>query len=158
MEETLESIPEIRPLGGISSETAAVSEALSLTDEEAARRARDQYREGGIPALRADDRVSPHLHPGEYVVGLRPDATVTRIEQTGDRPVRADGALYVTNHRLLQIGDRLTSIPLNEIAELAMADQRILVTLTDARGVMLDVADPRQLRVLLAAAKSALPA
>jgi hypothetical protein len=39
-----------------------------------------------------------------------------------------------------------------------MADDRILVTLTGSRGVTLDVAEPQQFRVLIAAAKAALRA
>jgi hypothetical protein len=128
---------------------------LGTTDEEAAREARDRYRESGIPALKADELVGRHLDVDERVLGVRAEATMARIDETSKAAVRDDGPLYITDRRLLHLGQRASSIPLSEIDELAMADNRILVTLAGARGVMLDVDEPRQLRVLIAAAKSA---
>jgi hypothetical protein len=49
----------------------------------------------------------------------------------------------------------MESIGLLDIDELSMADDRILVTLVGSRGLTLDVENPHQLRVLIAAAKAA---
>jgi hypothetical protein len=46
-------------------------------------------------------------------------------------------------------------VPLADIAEVAMAGDRILVTIAGSRGLMLDLDGPRQFRVLLAAARAA---
>lgn len=124
-------------------------------DEEAARLARERYREAGIPLLEADELVGPYLGDGERVLGRRERAVLTRVDEGGQSAQREEGALYVTSRRLLHIGERVTSIDLDDVVELAMAEDRILVTLAEARGLMLDVGDPRQFRVLIAAAKSA---
>ena len=129
--------------------------ADGLTDEEAARLAREQYREGGLPVLQPDASITPLLVDGEQVVGWRPEAGLSRVDETTHAVVRDEGPLYVTSDRLLHLGRETTSLPLAEIAELAMADDRILVTMSGSRGLMLDVAAPRQFRVLLAAARTA---
>jgi hypothetical protein len=128
------------------------------TDEEEALRARSRYRRSGIPALDPDPSVGPLLHPDERVFGLRDRAVVRRIEIEQDlrSVVSEEGPLYVTDRRLLQLGERGMSIDLLEIDELTMSDDRILVTLGGSRGVTLDVDSPHQLRVLIAAAKAAL--
>jgi hypothetical protein len=124
-------------------------------DEQAARHAREQYREAGIPLIDPDTTVVPFLADGEQVLGSRPDAAIARVEEATDGAIRDLGPLYVTTRRLLHLGREVSSIDLADILELAMAEDRILVTLAGARGVMLDVSDPRQFRVLIAAAKSA---
>lgn len=129
--------------------------ADGLTDEEAARLAREQYREGGLPILQPDEAITPLLVNGEQVLGWRQEAGLSRVDETTHAVVRDEGPIYVTSNRLLHLGRETTSLPLPEIAELAMADDRILVTISGSRGLMLDVAGPRQFRVLLAAARSA---
>lgn len=125
------------------------------TDEEAARHARDQYRESGIPPLEPDAELAAHLVEDEHLLGIRERASLGRIDEALQAAVRDEGSLYVTNRRLLHIGSQVTSVPLSEIDELAMADDRILVTVAGARGITLDAPYPRHLRVLIAAAKSA---
>ena len=127
-------------------------------DEEAARLAREQYREAGVPLLDADPLIAPYLTDGEHLLGCRETATVARVDEAGQAAVRAAGPLYVTDRRLLHLADEVTSLDLTDVIELAMADDRILITLAGARGVMLDVEDPRQFRVLVAAAKNQLRA
>ncbi len=128
---------------------------LTPTDEEEARRAREQYREVGIPMIESDALIAPHLAAGEQLLGYRPQASLGRVDEATRAAVRDEGPLYVTDRRIVHLGRRTTSIPLADIDELAMADDRILATLSGARGVTLDVDEPRQLRVLIAAAKSA---
>jgi hypothetical protein len=127
----------------------------SATDEEAARRARELYRDAVIPPIAADPAVEPYLAQGESLLGVRSEAVLGRVEEDGRGAVRAEGRLYVTNRRLLHLGERVSSFLLADIVELAMSDERILVTLADSRGATLDISDPRRFRVLVAAAKSA---
>lgn len=134
---------------------ARIDEAQALTDEQQARRAREEYREQGIPELAPDPTVAPHLESQERVLGARSEASVARIDEGTHGAVRDEGPIYVTSARLLHVGERVSSVSLYDIDELAMADDRILVTLTGGRGLMLDVTEPRQFRVLLAAARGA---
>ena len=129
--------------------------ADDITDEEAARLAREQYREEGLPVLQPDSVIAPLLIGGEQVIGWRPQAGLSSIQENTHTVIRDDGRLYVTSTRLLHLGRQTTAVPLAEIDELAMADDRILITLAGSRGLMLDVDLPRQFRVLLAAARSA---
>src|SRR5687768_3552639 len=126
-----------------------------VTDEEAARLDRERYREKGLPVLQPDPMVAPLLVDGETVVGWRQAASLSRVDEITHAVVRDDGPLYVTSERLLHLGGQTTAFDLSDIAELAMADDRLLVTISGSRGLMLDVAGPRQFRVLLAAARSA---
>jgi hypothetical protein len=142
-------------LSGAGSEGSTLDREGTLTDEEAARNARDQFRESGLPLLEPDEDLAAHLVEGEQLLGIRERASLGRIDEALQAAVRDEGSLYVTNQRLLHIGSEVTSVPLSEIDELAMADDRILVTLAGATGVTLDVPYPRHLRVLIAAAKSA---
>lgn len=127
------------------------------TDEQLALRAREQYRESGVPRVAADAFVTPHLKRGEHVLSSREVATLRRVEivEDGRAVVSEQGPLYVTDRRLLHFGSRVQAIRLLDIDELAMAEDRILVTLTGSRGLTLDVENPHQLRVLIAAAKAA---
>ena len=126
-----------------------------ITDEAAARAARTRYREEGLPVLPADAGVAPHLMSGEQVLGWRPEASLGRVDEATHVLAHDGGPAYVTSHRLLHLGHAITAVPLGDIAEVAMAGDRILVTIAGSRGLMLDLAGPRQFRVLLAAARAA---
>lgn len=140
---------------GVPEGTTEVIGELAPTDEEAARQARERYREVGLPMIESDAIIAPYLAVGEKLVGYRPNAGLGRVDESTRAAVRDEGPLYVTDRRIVHLGRQTMSIPLADIDELAMADDRILATLSGARGVTLDVAEPRQLRVLIAAAKSA---
>lgn len=129
----------------------------AVSDEQLALRAREQYKESGIPAITADDSVAPYLEPDERLLWTCDLAIVRRVDvdDEGRGVVTEQGSLYVTDHRLLHFGSRVQAVALLEIDELAMADDRILVTLVGSRGLTLDVDNPHQLRVLIAAAKAA---
>ncbi len=139
-------------------DSAADTHVDAATDEQLALRAREQYRESGIPAIAPDPFIARHLRRGEQVFGMREGAVIGRIDVEDDARavVRETGPLYVTDRRLLHFGSRTQAIRLEDIGELSMADDRILVTLAGSRGVTLDVEDPHQFRVLLAAARTAL--
>ena len=131
--------------------------AASASDEQLALRAREHYKESGVPEVAADDTIAPLLDRQERVLG-GPDMAILRrvdVEEDTRAVLREEGPLYVTDHRLVHIGNHVESISLLDIDELAMADDRILVTLVGSRGLTLDVETPQQLRVLIAAAKAA---
>ena len=134
--------------------THVTTPADETTDEEQARKAREQYREAGLPLIEADETIAPLLAQGEHVIGCWEQATLSRVDEATQSTVHDKGVLYVTNRRLVHVATSTTSLELGDVQELAMADNRILVTLAGARGVMLDVPSPRQLRVLIGAARS----
>jgi hypothetical protein len=144
----------------VEESVVALGNLLSISDEERALRAREQYRESGIPSIGPDPRVDHLLGRDERLLGVREAAVLRRIdvEDEARTVLQEEGPLFVTDQRLLQLGDDVESIKLLDIDELTMADDRILVTLTGSRGVTLDVAEPQQFRVLIAAAKAALRA
>ena len=127
------------------------------SDEQLALHAREQYRESGIPEIEPDALVAAHLDGDERLLWSAGQAIVRRVEIGEDSRtvVSEEGPLYVTDSRLLHFGSRMESIGLLDIDELSMADDRILVTLVGSRGLTLDVENPHQLRVLIAAAKAA---
>jgi len=127
------------------------------SDDQLALRAREQYRETGVPHIAADEFVAPHLEPGEHVLMCRGDVVLRRVDvdDLSRAVVRDQGPLYITDRRLMHFGTETHSVALSDIDELSMADDRILVTLSGSRGITLDVVDPHQLRVLIAAAKAA---
>jgi hypothetical protein len=127
------------------------------SDDQLALRAREQYRETGVPSIAADEFVAPHLEPGEHVLMSRAEVILRRVDvdDLSRAVVRDQGPLYITDRRLMHFGTETHSVALSDIDELSMADDRILVTLSGSRGITLDVVDPHQLRVLIAAAKAA---
>jgi hypothetical protein len=145
--------------------TRALDEASAIVaraeaDDASAREARVRYREYGLPTLDPDDRIAPHLGPSERVVArreaallevlLRPDAATE--EHDGSI---AGGDLYVTTARLLHVGRSLIAIELEAIEEMALAAERLLLTIRDRGGIGLDAGEPRLLRVQIAAAIAA---
>ena len=146
----------LRPSLGAFALNDSGGAAESTSDEQLALRAREQYKESGIPVIEADEVVAPHLDPDERVLWTSSAAVLRRVDVDDDRhPVlREEGPLYVTDRRLLHVGPHVESISLLDIDELSMADDRILLTLVGSRGLTLDVDAPQQLKVLIAAAKA----
>ena len=131
---------------------AAAMERAEL-DEQAAAEARARYRNNGIAPMQAVPDVVAHLHADEELLAMRP---TSQLEDCGSRD-RDDGAttvgsLYLTSRRILQLGRARTSIELRSIDELALAGDRLLLTLRDGRGFALDLPEPRLFRVQVAAA------
>ena len=108
-----------------------------------------------MPVLETDPTLASYLADGETVAARRQEAALGRIDQATGAVAQATGTLYLTNRRLLHIGDEVFSVPLGDLLELAMTEDRILVTLAGGGGVTLDVTDPREFRALIAAAKNA---
>jgi hypothetical protein len=133
-----------------ATETAARIEA----DEAAALEVRDRLQAAPLPTITADDAVRPHLADDEVVHGLRTRAI---LKAPGDdRALGYGGTLYLTSQRLLHLGQVTMNVRLDDIVETSLAGERLLVTLSDGEGLMLDVDRPRQLRAEVAAAIRAL--
>lgn len=129
---------------------AATTVARVEADEAAALEARERYRTGALSSLEPDATVRRHLAPGELVHGLRTSAI---LKAPGDdRALGYGGTLYLTSVRLLHIGQVTVNVQLSDIVETSLAGERLLITLRDAEGVILDVDRPRLLRTEIAAA------
>ena len=123
-------------------------------DEREAFEARALYRTEGLPAIEPDAAISEHIRPGETVVSVRPSSVVSR-HLVGDSTDDYAGRLYLTSQRLVLLGHTDVEIELERIEELALAGERLLVTLTDRTGLSIDADRPRLLRVQIAAALTA---
>jgi hypothetical protein len=119
-------------------------------DEAAALEVRDRLHAAPLPPVAPDDQIGPHLSDGELVHGLRTRAI---LKAPGDdRALGYGGTLYLTSRRLLHIGQVTVNVQLTDIVETSLAGERLLITLSDGEGLVLDVDRPRQLRAEIAAA------
>lgn len=123
-------------------------------DEREADAARRRYREVGLPRLDPDADISAELRPDESVIEVRPAASIGRHVVAHDVEALA-GRLYLTTARLILRGRAALQVELGEVEELALAGERLLVTLTDGTGLDIDAGAPRLLRVQVAAARAA---
>ncbi len=129
---------------------------LVKRDEAAARRVRTRARRRGLSEISRDRNVDPHLGADERLLDRRARAALTRIADDAVSSTTVDGAVYLTDRRLLHLDGTPTSIPLEDIDELAISSERLLITVRASRGVILEVDSPRQFRSKVAAAISAL--
>lgn len=145
-----EDDPAVRDASEILARVAA--------DDAAADEARERYRIGPLPSLDTDPAAAGQLEPGERVVAFRQSAVLDRREPRPEltEPAGLAGRLYVTTRRLLLLGRVRLSIDLAEIEEAVLSGERLLLVLRDGRGMSLETAGPRLLRVELAAARAAL--
>jgi hypothetical protein len=123
-------------------------------DERDAVEARVRYRADGLPVLEVDGPAAERLRSGETVVDARSSTVVSRHlldDGTEDFP----GRLYLTTQRLMVVGQPPLDVELGEIDELALAGERLLVTLRDGTGLTIDASRPRLLRVQIAATLAA---
>jgi hypothetical protein len=123
-------------------------------DEREAFEARGRYRTQGPPRLDPDPAVAERIRPGETVVSIRPSSVISR-HLRGDGIDGHAGRLYLTSQRLILLGRTDVEIGLDQIEELALAGERLLVTLKDGTGLSIDADRPRLLRVQIAAALTA---
>ena len=123
-------------------------------DEREAFDARARYRTDGLPTIEPDGQIAEHLRAGETVFVERPSSVVSR-HQRGDGTDDFAGSLYLTSQRLMLVGHTPFEVGLDQIDELALAGERLLVTLADGTGLSIDAARPRLLRVQIAAALTA---
>jgi hypothetical protein len=123
-------------------------------DERDAFDARARYRTDGLPPIEPDGQIAEHLRTGEAVFVERPSSVVSR-HQRSDGADDFAGSLYLTSERLILVGRTPFEVGLDQIDELALAGERLLVTLADGTGLSIDAARPRLLRVQIAAALTA---
>ena len=123
-------------------------------DERDAVEARNRYRADGLPVLAVDGPIAERLRPGETVVDARTSAVVSR-HLRGDGTDVFPGRLYLTTERLMVVGGATLDVELEQIDELALAGERLLVTLRDGTGLSIDASRPRLMRVQIAAAMAA---
>jgi 6-phosphofructokinase len=134
---------------------SAASSAPTAADETSADEARRRLHEQGIVAIEPDDRIGPLLEPDELVLAVRRSASLERRQRCRDDAPGLSGDLYVTTRRLVHIGRASVAYRLDEILEADVGASHLLLVVAESRGVTIQVADPRLLRVEIAAARSA---
>ncbi len=126
----------------------------SQEDERDAVEARARYQAEGLPRIEADAEVAHRLRTDKNVVDVHHWAVVNR-QPIDDGGEVFPGRLYLTTRRLMLLGHRQLELDLDTIDEIALAGERLLVTLRDATGMTIEAARPRFLRVQIAAALTA---
>ena len=136
---------------------AAEIVARAAADEAAADQAREAYRARAMPALEPDPRIAPLLGPDEHVLAVRRSAMLDRRQAPprSEASTELAGDLYVTSRRLVLVGRLTLSFHLTEIEEAMLSGERLLLVMPGGQGASLDVAQPRLLRVEIAAARVA---
>lgn len=129
---------------------AAAAAGRAEADEAEARDARARLRDAPPSEIPADDRIAPHLEDDELVYDIRP-STILR-PPSDDRALGYGGTLYLTSKRLVHMGQVTINVQLADIAETAIAGERLLITLSNGEGISLDLDRPRLLRTEIAAA------
>ena len=84
----------------------------------------------GCRPSKSTGTIAERLRPGETVVDVRPSAVVSR-HLRGDGTDEFAGSLYLTSQRLMLVGHAPLEVELGQIDELALAGERLLVTLPD---------------------------
>jgi hypothetical protein len=151
------------PSGAVAS-TAGLRDAAAIVarvadDEGAARETRAACRVREIEPIAPDARIAPLVLPGEVVFAVRSSALLDRRQPPAGAAgwsgcLGLAGDLYVTSTRLLLVGRTVVVYDLDEIQEVVVAGERLLLTLRDGAGVIVEVVRPRLLRVEIAAARA----
>ena len=118
-------------------------------DEAAAKLARERLLVMSVPAIEADEAITPHLVEGELVHALRRHAMLKA--PGGDATLGYGGTLYLTSRRLVHLGQVVMSVRLIDIVESSLAGEQLLLTLRDGEGLALELDRPRLLRAEMAA-------
>jgi len=125
-------------------------------DETRADAARRDLREHGFVSIQPDERIGVILAPGEAIAAVRRSVSLERRlapdASGGRRPI---GDLYVTTERLIHLGRDRVEYGLGEISDAVETDGALRLIVGEGRGVELGVADPRLLRVEIAAMREA---
>lgn len=132
--------------------TAAAERAAR--DEADADAARERLRRSPIPVIPADERLAPHLAPGEGVHSERRSAILS--VPGGERALGYGGTLFLTSRRLIHQGQVMVTVQLTDIVETSLAGERLLLALRDGEGLAFDLDRPRRFRAEIAAAMRAL--
>lgn len=127
----------------------ATSTAERITaDEREADALRERLRTTGPTLLEPDGALGHHLLPGEVVHALRQSAILRG--PGSDDGQGFGGMLVLTSIRVAHFGQVTMSIQLGNIVESAVAGERLLLSLGDGEGVVIDCARPRTFRAELA--------
>lgn len=147
-----ESIPEVDELTeeGPALRDASATARRVADDEAAAVAARERLIGSDLASIEPDDRIGPHLQPGELVHDLRRHAILNAPGD--DRALGYGGTLYLTSRRLVHLGQVMMTVQLTDILETSLAGERLLLTLRDGEGFIGDLDRPRELRAEIAAA------
>jgi hypothetical protein len=137
-------LPSVGPRGPVGSD---------LEDEALASAARVRYRADGIVGIEPDLAIRAVLDPDEQLLAVREVATVGSVSTPRERALF--GRLAITTKRLLVLdGQSVTLARLEELDDVTIATNRLLVMLTTGVSFIIDTAQPRLLRVELAAARA----
>ncbi len=117
--------------------------------------ARNRLRERGIVAIEPDERIAALLAPDEVVVAVRPSVRLERRQSPRDAAGGLAGDLYITSQRLVHLGRLRVDYSLDEIRDAIDAPHALRLIVGEARGIEIDVEDPRALRVEIAAVRVA---
>lgn len=144
---------------GVPEEGPALRDATLVAeraaqDEADADAARERLRDAPMPVIPADERLAPHLSPGEGVHSERRSAILS--VPGGDRTLGYGGTLYLTSRRLVHMGQVMVTVQLTDIVETSLAGERLLLALRNGEGMAFDLDRPRLLRAEIAAAMRAL--
>ena len=135
---------------------AALQDAQQITarvsaDEAAADAERARLTAGDLPDVTAA-ATGLQLRTGEIVHAFRQVALL----EGGSGQMPSGGTLFLTSQRLVHAGRASREVELRDIAEIAVALERLLlVDLADGSDLAIEVDQPRLLRVQLAAARAA---
>jgi len=111
----------------------------------------------GSEAILVVPPIEELLRPDEHVLDERTGA-ISEVGEDGHASHAREGRLYLTDRRLIHVDGGVSSIELADITELGVASRRVFITLSGARGVVVDVVRPARLRSSLALAVAALRA
>ena len=128
--------------------------ARAEADETAANQARELHRAKALTPMEPDLRIAPVLDHDECLYAVRRHAVLDRRQALGPiAPSGIAGDLYLTSRRLVLLGRRPLSFDLEDIEEVLLSGERLLLVMHDGEGASLHVAQPRLLRVEIAAAR-----
>jgi hypothetical protein len=96
------------------------------------------------------------LRAHEELLEARSDVQMRVVRNDGAESRPDLGTLYLTDRRLIHLDGKAASIELTDIRELSLARHRLLLSLQDATGVILDLRGAGSLRARVATALSAL--
>jgi len=108
----------------------------------------------GLPA--SDEPIRDLLRADERLLEPHRMASISVVHRNGVRSAAHFGSLYLTDRRLIHLNGHTSTIELSEIAELGIARHRLLLSLKDATGVILDLEHATAFRARVAAALGAL--
>jgi hypothetical protein len=131
-------------------------EESAARDEAAASMARRQYRAVGMTPLDADARIAGLLRSGERIFATRSPAFVSR-RPSPDGPIAPrvlKGDLYLTSERLIATGPTTVEADLEAIEEAVISGDQLLLVMHDGVGLLVEVDQPRLMRVQIAAARA----